>query len=289
MGKDIVFKVRLRNGFSDRNGIKTENTKMQFKNLDGRTRTGIINIVDKMFNALSENIDYNGMQRFLRCILEEVYCQEIQYGTSSYSTAAILDVVKITIRNDDYDSVFTIIEYLVQRANKTDGGQFCAEEKFNELFQKEYVGYRFMDEIIIPITDENEVNAIGQAKQTPYDVVNLHISKATEFLANRDNPDYENSIKESISAVEAICEVITGIKGKEANLGSMLKKIEESGTSIHGALKSAFNILYGYTSDANGIRHAGDIGGPSSTFEEAKFMLVSCSAFINYLIGVSAK
>lgn len=58
---------------------------------------------------------------------------------------------------------------------------------------------------------------------------------------------------------------------------------------IHAGLKSAFNMLYGYTSDANGIRHAGDIGGPSSTFEEAKFMLVSCSAFVNYLIAVSAK
>lgn len=53
-------------------------------------------------------------------------------------------------------------------------------------------------------------------------------------------------------------------------------------------MKSAFEKLYGYTSDANGIRHAGNIGGNSSTFEEAKFMLVSCSAFINYLIGVLA-
>ena len=68
----------------------------------------------------------------------------------------------------------------------------------------------------------------------------------------------------------------------------MLKKLERNGVEIHGGLKSAFNTLYGYTSDANGIRHAGNIGGPSSTFEEAKFMLVSCSAFINYLIAVSA-
>ena len=68
----------------------------------------------------------------------------------------------------------------------------------------------------------------------------------------------------------------------------MLKKLEENGVMIHSGLKSAFNTLYGYTSDANGIRHAGDIGGKSSTFEEAKFMLVSCCAFINYLIAVSA-
>ena len=68
----------------------------------------------------------------------------------------------------------------------------------------------------------------------------------------------------------------------------MLKKLEESGVEIHKGLKSAFNILYGYTSDANGIRHAGDIGGSASTFAEAKFMLVSCCAFINYLKTVCA-
>ena len=115
-----------------------------------------------------------------------------------------------------------------------------------------------------------------------------HISKANKLLADREKPDYENSIKESISAVEAICEIITGTKGKEATLGNMLKKLEDNGVAIHKGLKSAFNILYGYTSDANGIRHAGDIGGPFSTFEEAKFMLVACCAFVNYLTAICA-
>ena len=109
------------------------------------------------------------------------------------------------------------------------------------------------------------------------------------MLGDRTSPDYENSIKESISAVEALCEILTGITGKEASLGKLLKKLEDNGVVIHAGLKAAFNMLYGYTSDANGIRHAGNIGGPSSTFEEAKFMLVSCSAFVNYLIAVSAK
>lgn len=53
---------------------------------------------------------------------------------------------------------------------------------------------------------------------------------------------------------------------------------------IHGALKEAFKKLYGYAGDGKGIRHAGDLGGPESTFAEAQFMLVSCSAFINYLM-----
>ena len=81
--------------------------------------------------------------------------------------------------------------------------------------------------------------------------------------------------------------IITGNKGKDATLGKMLKRLEDRGLVIHASLKGAFEKLYGYTSDSNGVRHAGDIGGPASTFEEAKFMLVSCCAFINYLIAVS--
>ena len=161
-------------------------------------------------------------------------------------------------------------------------------EGVNSIFEREYVGYRFIDGIIVPICDSYEIETVKKALGNKFDPVHDHISKANKLLADRDNPDYENSIKESISAVEAICEIITGTKGKEATLGNMLKKMEEKGVEIHGGLKSAFNILYGYTSDANGIRHAGDIGGASSTFEEAKFMLVACCAFTNYLTELNA-
>ena len=94
-------------------------------------------------------------------------------------------------------------------------------------------------------------------------------------------PDYENSIKESISAVEAICCIITD--DDKATLGKALGKLEQAGITIHGSLKSAMEKLYGYTSDENGIRHAGiDFKGASS--EDAKYMLVTCSAFVNYLM-----
>ena len=104
-------------------------------------------------------------------------------------------------------------------------------------------------------------------------------------MANRKSPDYRNSIKEAISAVEAICNLITG--EKRATLGQALKRIEEK-VSLHPALKNAFSNLYGYTSDAEGIRHA-LLDEPNLGFEEAKFMLVSCSAFINYLISKASK
>ncbi len=54
---------------------------------------------------------------------------------------------------------------------------------------------------------------------------------------------------------------------------------------MHPALEAAFTKLYDYTSDAKGIRHA-LLDEDRVTFEEAKFMLVACSAFVNYVRDV---
>jgi len=48
-------------------------------------------------------------------------------------------------------------------------------------------------------------------------------------------------------------------------------------------MEKAFLELYGYTSDENGICHGG-IDFASVPAEDAKYMLVSSSAFVNYLI-----
>jgi hypothetical protein len=76
---------------------------------------------------------------------------------------------------------------------------------------------------------------------------------------------------------------------EKATLGDALKQLEKRGLSIHPCLKTAFSKLYGYTTDQGGIRHAEGMFESNVTFEEAKFMLVSCSAFINYLIAEYGK
>lgn len=101
-----------------------------------------------------------------------------------------------------------------------------------------------------------------------------------ELYAQKPTGDYRNSIKESITAVEAISRSITGEKVLN------FKKMEERGLIIPSVLRQAFEKLYGYTNDEKtGIRHAlmDDEGSYVPQAEEALFMLVSCSAFINYL------
>ena len=99
-------------------------------------------------------------------------------------------------------------------------------------------------------------------------------------MSDRKNPDYRNSIKESISAVESICKTVT--KDDKATLGKALKIIEDQ-FGLHSALKGSLSQLYGYTSDSDGIRHA-MLEESNLTYIDAKFMLVACTNFINYLI-----
>jgi hypothetical protein len=106
-----------------------------------------------------------------------------------------------------------------------------------------------------------------------------------KLLSDREDPDYRNSIKESISAVESACQTITG--ERKATLGDALNRIETH-MHLHGALKSGFKKLYGYTSDEDGIRHA-ILDEKDISFSDAKYMLVSCSSFTNYLIGKVAE
>ena len=156
--------------------------------------------------------------------------------------------------------------------------------EYNRIMEEEGVLYRIIDWKVLPIVNNEEIASIESAIETQYDSVNKHIEKALTLMSDRVKPDYENSIKESISAVESLCSIITGVKGKDNTLGNMLDLLEKNCVYIHGSLKEAFKKIYGYGSDEKGIRHAGAIEKEAKG-EDAIYMLVSCSAFVNYLIA----
>ena len=69
-------------------------------------------------------------------------------------------------------------------------------------------------------------------------------------------------------------------------MGEALKVLNQKGVKIPTFLKSGIDKLYIYTNDKRtGIRHAMMDDSELPTFEEAKFMLVLCSAFVNYIQG----
>jgi hypothetical protein len=60
-------------------------------------------------------------------------------------------------------------------------------------------------------------------------------------------------MKESISAVEAICKIIA--QNDKATLGPAIDAIKAR-MNLHPKLQEAFKAFYAYTNDTHGIRHA---------------------------------
>ena len=102
-------------------------------------------------------------------------------------------------------------------------------------------------------------------------------------MADKTSPDYRNSIKESVSAIEAAAKVVAGTS--KESFGATLTKLKKE-NNLHPALEQGFKNIFGYTSEGDGIRHA-LMDDSNCDFNDAKFMLVAASAFVNYLVGKS--
>lgn len=290
--------VRVRGGFSDTTGISPRNNTIQLEEFDDDTRTKISNKLFQVLEIVFDNphdfyydygFDNNISNSFCKDLYNDVFCQRNTLRSGySFDWRKVFETIHEVLADATYNEVLDIVEYtcrwLDSSIKQHKGFMFPV---FNQLFEQEYVGYRFVNGRIIAISDKTEIGAIEEACRNPVEGCRAQLQKALDFLADRENKDYKNSIKESISAVESICQVI--VNNEKATLGEALKQLESNGLAIHPSLKQAFLKLYGYTSDQGGIRHAEGMFESDVSFEEAKFMLVSCSAFINYLISEMGK
>jgi hypothetical protein len=153
-------------------------------------------------------------------------------------------------------------------------------ELINKLLERELSAYRFVSGQLTDITDTQELEMLQSAlADSRFAGVATHLERALELYANRENPDYRNSIKESISAVESMARIVAN--SPKATLSDALKAMEKNGT-LHPALKEGFTKLYAYTSDEEGIRHA-MLDEPNLNAADARYFLLSCTSFVNYL------
>ena len=142
----------------------------------------------------------------------------------------------------------------------------------------ELAGYIFVGNELSPITDEGEIAEVEEALDKSPNEVQQHLNRALELLSDRENPDFRNSIKESISALESNLRKKTG----ENTLGKALKEIQKTGIDLNPQLVSGLTSIYAWTNGKDGIRHA-IIDAPNVTIEDAKLMLILNSALVNYL------
>ena len=300
--EERISMIHVRGGFSESVGMGSCGTQMQYTEFDDRTRIMISNKLYQLLEMFFElrkktpiDIQYKydpykeDFNDFCIYIIANVLNARVNLEEGYvFNWRSIFEKLHLVIERAPYnevlDIVWVICNWLVDNYIYHDN---CMYQTMDKAFEREYMGYRFVDGKIVAITDKNEIREIETACTNPFEGCRTHIQKAVGFLADRDKKDYKNSIKESISAVESICKIIAD--NDKAELKEALKALKDKGLQLHGALEKAFLTLYGYASDEGGIRHGERLFESNVTFEEAKFMLVSCSAFVNYLIAEYGK
>jgi len=273
--------------FSQRKGLKKDRIEVQIDSMDNALKNRLWNIFRNYY--LDSMLRKSWVIQMMDSLMErffDVYLKEkVDYAPKGY--VSIKNFCEHFFSEAKWYMVYDFLEFLV--ANFSYEG---TNEEFikacNEILEAELSAYRFVGKQITQITSKEEIAEIEEALESPFKTVNRHLEDALKLMSDKKSPDYRNSIKESISSVEAICRIIAN--DKNATLGQALDIIEKKGNiELHKALKDAFDHLYGYTSSAEGIRHALLDEKITLSFEDAKFMLVSCSAFVNYLISKTAK
>ena len=273
--------------FSDRIGITSVRDSLQIDSIDRKLSNKLWNeILTTFFGKLSDYDRYGkstDKSEAVKVIWLDFFDNRIDLmptWNGNPSIGNIIEYIKDWYFDSQWYEKYNFIEFILNLRYSSLPTDIV--NSFNNVLKKEMAGYRIINKQITQITNEEEILEIEEAisYSDKWKNVNTHLKTALSLLSNRENPDFRNSIKESISAVESFCIIITD--DQNATLGKALAKIEEK-YKIHKSLKKAFSAIYGYTSDSGGIRHSLLEDDIEVTMEDAKFMLVSCSSFINYL------
>lgn len=281
--------------FSKRMGFQAIRTVIQTDSMDQPLRNALWNTVLKVYFTIDDGRVVSLLVSDYKVLIRRLWTHH--FGLLIDDLPPSWGGVRQTFRkmyfDDPWYRAYDFIEFLPNNFGNV-SSKFASGVNLefittcNKILEGKVSGFRFVGSKIAQIVSEPEIAAVEQAMRLdqPLASVSLHIETALKLLSDRQAPDYRNSIKESISAVESLC---VRIAGKKTELGPALRAIEnQSGVDLHPALRQAFEKLYGYTSNAEGIRHA-LTDEPSLDAEDAAFMLVTCSAFINYLVNKTEK
>ncbi len=289
--------------FSQREGLKPLKQRIQIDSVDEDLKNSLWNCFLKFVEVLTP---FTGVKLFRR-LGELLWINYFKQPLDTLSNDPS-EIYKY-IRDYFFDSkrkwneIYDFIEFVVKVYPFVVNDDVDSKKKnefikafikaCNIVLERELSAYRFVGEKIIKITSEIEIKEIEEALENTKNIdklkpVNEHLKRAIELLSDRKSPDYRNSIKESISALESLCKII--INDGNKTLGKALNIMKDQKIiDLHSALYQIGHNLYGYASDCGGIRHGKSVPNCNVNFEDAKFMLLCCSSYINYLIAKASE
>ena len=264
--------------FSERHGYKPDRSRAyQFEKMDERLKNAVWNF---LWARHFDNQNNNYSESFLGNVWTDVVGGRYDnlFYMGNFNSVTAKKKIREWYFNASWYEVYDVLEYVLSKSP-------YAHEKddANAILRREGAAYTFIDGVIAPITNDEELAEVEDALQHTgqFDAASQHIKQAVEHLGDRGNPDPRNVIKESISAVESAIKVASG--NPNADIEKGLKKL-----GLHSQLEQAWKNMYNWTSDEGGVRH-GKEEISQVGLAEARYMVVASSAFVNYLISKSSE
>lgn len=191
----------------------------------------------------------------------------------------VIQELRQILFDDEYLNFFGFIQYVLRH----DRCPAYIKQAVPVVLKLHRAAYRVVDgDTIAPFATDEEgattQRALDELRAAGMDGARSHLRNAMSSLTAGA---WADSVRESIHSVESVARTIaSGTK----TLGPALTVIENR-LGMHNALKSGFGSIYGFTSDAGGIRHALlDKGNADVDEVDAMFMLGACASFVTYLI-----
>jgi hypothetical protein len=172
---------------------------------------------------------------------------------------------------------------------KTEVQSIIADE-LQRLFAEEMLAFEFAEGHVRRRGRKHTVDVATRSQVVLGDIrlgsARKHYEKALQFFRNPSKPDYENTVKEAVCAVEAAGKALFP-EAKASTLGDLAKWFASTAdVSIPKALITTITGIYGYRSGGDGVGHGGTSGG-MATAEVAEYVLAVCASQIIYLVDIA--
>lgn len=179
-------------------------------------------------------------------------------------------------------------EYVVTKAREE--VQAYIADEIQQIFVEEGFAFEFSGGAVRRRGRKHTVDLTTRAQfvlgDTRLASAKRHYEKALQFFRNPSEPDYENTVKEAVCAVEATGRALFPA-AKASTLGDLAKWLVTSqDVSIPKALGQTFTAIYAFRSGGEGIGHGGSSGG-AATAEVAEYVLAVCASQVIYLVDLA--
>lgn len=199
----VNFEIPTRT-FSQRREFKTESEVIQSNSMSQELRNSLWNVLSTNFlhsyskDMFSSFEMYNG--KFVDKFIKYIWIIFFKFPLDHLPELKSIIVEKLfqIFQNFEWHEVYSFLEVTINYFQ-------CINlmNEVNVVLERELAKYRFVGTVFTEITNEQEIEMLENAiDDKDFPAVATHLRRALTLMSNRENPDYRNSIKESISAVK---------------------------------------------------------------------------------------